>query len=164
MKEKKQFLEAGKIVNTHGIRGDVKIEPWCDSAEVFCRLKRIFIDGKEFKLLSARPHGNMVIASIDGISDIDAAIRLKNKVIFLDRADIRLPKGANFISDIIGFDAVNDDTGEKFGVISDIIAMPAGNLYEIKGEREILIPAVPEFVIATDTEAGFVRFHLIDGM
>ena len=164
MKEKKRFLEAGKIVNTHGIRGEVKIEPWCDSAEVFCRLKRIFIDGNEIKLLSAHAHGSMVIASLDGVTDIDAAIRLKNKVLHLDRADIKLPKGANFISDIIGFDAVNDDTGEKFGVISDIIAMPAGNLYEIKGEREILIPAVPEFVIATDMNAECVRFHLIDGM
>ena len=164
MKEKKQFLEAGKIVNTHGIRGEVKIEPWCDSPDFFCKLKRIYIDGAEIKIKSARKHGNLVISSLDGFDDIDSAIRLKNKIIFLRREDIKLPKGSNFVQDIIGLDAVDDQTGEKLGVIGDVLSLPAGQVYEIRGDRTILVPAVPDFVISTDIEAGEIRFKLIEGM
>ncbi len=164
MKEKSKYLEAGKIVNTHGVKGEVKIEPWFDAPEVFCRLKRIFIDGKEVKVLRSRPQGHMVIAALDGVSDIDDAIPLKNKVLQFDREDVKLPQGENFISDLIGLDAIDDETGEKIGVISDVLTLPAGNIYEIKGQREILVPAVPEFVVSADVEAGTVRFRLIEGM
>jgi len=164
MQEKNRFLEAGRIVNTHGVRGEVKIEPWCDSAKDFCRLKRIFIDGREIKMTSARVHREMVIAALEGADDIDAAVRLKNKVVSLDRADMPLPEGRHFVSDLIGLDAIDDKTGEKLGVVSDVLSLPAGQIYEIRGEREILVPAVPEFVAAVDPEAGNVRFRLIDGM
>ena len=164
MKEETRFLEAGRIINTHGVRGEVKIEPWCDTAADFCRLKRIFIDGREIPVKSAREHRGMVIASLGGVDDVDAAVRLKNTVVFLDRADMPLPEGAHFVSDIIGLDAVDDATGEKLGVVADVLSLPAGQIYEIKGRRDILVPAVPEFVAAVDTEAGCVRFRLIDGM
>ncbi|MBR5381513.1 MAG: 16S rRNA processing protein RimM [Oscillospiraceae bacterium] len=164
MKEKSRFLEAGRIVNTHGVRGEVKIEPWCDSAKDFCRLGRIFIDGREIKMTSARVHRETVIAALEGVDDIDAAVRLKNKVVFLDRADMPLPEGSHFVSDLIGLDAVDDKSGEKLGVVSDVLELPAGQIYEIKGARDILVPAVPEFVVSIDTEAGCVRFRLIDGM
>ncbi|MBR6258985.1 MAG: 16S rRNA processing protein RimM [Oscillospiraceae bacterium] len=164
MKEKSKYLEAGKIVNTHGVRGEIKIEPWFDTPEAFCRLKRIFIDGKEVKILRSRPQGHMVIAALEGVADIDGAIRLKNKVLLFDRADVKLPEGENFISDLIGLDAVDDETGEKIGIISDVLTLPAGNIYEIKGDREILIPAVSQFVVSADVESGAVRFRLIEGM
>jgi len=164
MKEKKQLLEAGKIVNTHGVRGDIKIDPWCDSPDVFCSLKKIYIDGVGIKLRSARVHGHLVIASLEGIATIDDAIRLKNKVVFAERDELPVPEGHNFVQDLIGLDAVDDATGEILGKISDILPLPSGNIYEIKGERTILIPAVPDFVVETNIDAGFIRFHLIEGM
>ncbi len=162
----KQYLEAGKIVNTHGIRGEVKIDPWTDSPGVFTSLKRIYIDGREVAVRSSYVHGRMVIASLDGVDGIDGAIALKNKIVMLDRADLSLPAGTFFVQDIIGLNAIDDATGEKFGIIKDVIPMPSGNVYEIAGAdgRDILVPAVSDFIISTDLNAGTVRIRLIEGM
>ncbi len=160
----KRFLEAGRIVNTHGVRGEVKIEPWCDSPAWFCRLEHVYLGEKPFRLLSARPHGRFVLASLEGVGDLDAAILLKNRVIYLDRDEVSLPEGTVFLQDLIGLSAVNDDTGEVFGSISDVLELPSGRVYEIKGGGEHLIPDRPEFVRKLDVEAGEVRFRLIEGL
>jgi 16S rRNA processing protein RimM len=164
MKEKNRFLEAGRIVNTHGVRGQVKIEPWCDSPDMILGLNRLYIDGAIIKIRSARVHGAFVLASLIGIDSLEDALMLKNKTVFLDRNDVTLDEGQYFVQDIIGLDAIDADSLEKLGVISDVLSRPGGNIYEISGERTILVPAVPEFVIETDTESGFIKIRLIEGM
>ena len=159
----KQYLEAGKIVNTHGINGEVKIEPWCDSPEFLKKFKRLYIDGKCINVIKSRVQKDFVYTSFEGVDNIDKAIALKNKIVSIDRDDCRLPKGQYFIQDLIGLKAVSD-TGEEIGTVIEIMERPSGKIYVIKGEREILIPGVPEFVLETDIEAGFIRFHLIEGM
>lgn len=161
---KKQFLEAGKVVNTHGIRGEVKITPWTNSAEDFCELEILYIDEVPIKLLGARVHKNSIIARLDGINSVDDAVRLKNKTVFADRRDIELPKGEHFIQDIIGIDVFDADSGDKIGTVKDILPLPGGNVYEISGERTILVPAVEEFIIETDIDAGTMKVRLIEGM
>ena len=79
---RKQFLEAGKIINTHGIRGEVKIDPWTDAPEFFRKIKTLYIDGSPVKIVSARVHKSFVIASLEGVADMDSALRLKNKLVF----------------------------------------------------------------------------------
>ncbi len=160
----KRFLEAGRIVNTHGVRGEVKIEPWCDSPEWFCRLERVYLDGTPLRFRSARPQGRFVLAALEGVEDLDAAILLKNKVVYLDRNEVALPEGAVFLQDLIGLRAVNDDTGEVFGTISDVLELPSGRVYEVKGGGGHLIPDRPEFVRKLDPAAGEVRFRLIEGL
>lgn len=160
---KKEFLEAGKIINTHGIKGEVKIEPWADSADFLRGFKRIYIDGAEVKILSSRVHKNFLIAQLDGTDSVEEAMKLKNKVIFINRADAKLPRGEWFIQDIIGASVV-DESGTELGKLAEVLDMPAGNIYAVRGEREILIPAVPEFILNTDVENGVVTVRLIEGM
>ena len=161
--EKKQYIEAGRIVNTHGVAGEVKIEVWLDSPQFLKSFKRCFIDRREVRLLSARVHKGFLIVKLEGVEDVNAAMALKGRTVFIDRADARLPKGAFFLQDIIGASVV-DEQGNEIGKLADVMETPASNVYVVKGEREHLIPAVPEFRLSTDAENGIITVHLIEGM
>lgn len=161
--EKQRYIEAGKIVNTHGVKGEVKIQVWLDSPEFMKKFKTIYIDGKAVKVLSARPHKDMLIAALEGIADVNAAMCLKNKTVYIDRKDARLPRGAFFMQDIIGAKVV-DEAGNDVGVLAEIMDTPASTVYVVKGETEHLIPAVPEFILKTDADKGIIKVHLIEGM
>ena len=161
--EKKQYIEAGRIVNTHGVAGEVKIEVWLDSPQFLKSFKRCFIDRREVKLLSARVHKGFLIVKLEGVEDVNAAMALKGKTVHILRADARLPKGAYFLQDIIGA-KVQDEQGREIGVLTEVLERPASNIYVVQGAQEHLIPAVPEFILSTDPEAGVITVRLIEGM
>ena len=162
--EKKESIEAGRIVNTHGVAGEVKIEVWLDSPQFFKSFKKLYTKaGEELKVLSARTHKGFVIAKLDGIGDINEAMRLKGKDVSIRRSDAALPKGAFFLQDIIGAKVV-DEGGNEIGTLVEIMERPSSNIYVVKGETEHLIPAVPEFIMSTDIDSGLVTVHLIEGM
>ena len=161
--EKKEFIEAGRIVNTHGIAGEVKIEVWLDSPEFMKKFKRVYLGERELRVESGRVHKGFLIAKLEGVDDINAAMPLKGKTLHIKREDARLPKGAFFIQDIIGAQVV-DENGAEVGRLDEVMETPAGNVYVVKGEQEHLIPAVPEFVMSTDADAGVITVHLIEGM
>ncbi len=162
--EKNAFIEAGRIVNTHGVQGEVKIEVWLDSPKFFKSFKRLYTaGGQELKVLSARTHKDFVIAKLEGVEDLNAAMALKNKVVSIRRSDAALPHGAFFLQDILGARVVDED-GIEIGVLEDVMETPASNIYVVRGETEHLIPAVPEFIKKTDAEAGVITVHLIEGM
>ena len=161
--EKREYVEAGRITNTHGVAGEVKIEVWLDSPQFLKSFKRCFIDRREVKLLSARVHKGFLIVKLEGVEDVNAAMALKGRTVFIDRADARLPKGAFFLQDIIGASVV-DESGNEIGKLVDVMETPASNVYVVKGEREHLIPAVPEFILSTDADNGIITVHLIEGM
>lgn len=163
--EKSRFLEAGQIVNTHGVRGEVKISPWADSPEFLKKLKTLYIgpDKTPAQVLSARVHAGFLIVLFRGVEDISAAMALKNKIIYIDRGDIRLPRGRFFIADIIGARVVSD-AGEELGTVADVMDSPAQRIYVVRGEVEHLIPDVPEFIVNVDADEGLVTVHLIEGM
>ena len=162
--EKNAFIEAGRIVNTHGVQGEVKIEVWLDSPKFFKSFKRLYTaGGQELKVLSARTHKDFVIAKLEGVEDVNAAMALKNKVLSIRRSDAALPHGAFFLQDILGAKVVDED-GHESGVLQDVMETPASNIYVVRGETEHLIPAVPEFIKKTDAEAGIITVHLIEGM
>lgn len=157
------YLKIGKIINTHGIKGEVKIEPWTDDAQFLSRFKLFYIDGKPYRLLSGRVHKDYLIAQIEGVSDVNSAMVLKNKIVCGNRRDVKLEKGRFFIQDIIGA-TVKDETGAELGKLTEVLDLPASKVYVVSGEREILIPAVDQFILKTDVEAGIITVRLIDGM
>ena len=161
--EKSKFLEAGEIVSTHGIRGEVKILPWTDSADFLRRFKTLYISGKAYAVKSSFVHKGCVIAALEGVGDVNAAMTLKGKTVCFARADAHLPRGHFFLADILGARVVGED-GAEIGRLVDIIQNPTQNVYVVRGEKEHLIPAVPEFVLNTDTENGVVTVRLIEGM
>ncbi len=160
---KKQYLEAGRIVNTHGVRGEMRIEPWADEAAFLTRFKYFYIDGEPVKVRSCRVHKTMCIVSLEGIEDINAAMEMKGKVVFINRKDAKLPRGTVFIQDILGARVV-DEEGNDLGVLEQVLPAPAASVYVIKGEREILIPDVPAFILDKDADKGVITVRLIEGM
>jgi len=162
---KKEFLEAGKIVNTHGIRGEVRIQPWADSPAFLQEFETLYIDGQPVKLLGARVHKDLLIARLEGVTDINAAIALKNKLVYIRRADVDLPPGHFFIQDILGA-AVVDEAGNRLGTLQEILPRPGGDVYVIAGDdgTERLVPDVPVFILEKNPDEGFIRVRLIEGM
>ncbi len=161
-----KYLEIGKIVTTHGIKGEVKIQPWCDSPEVLCEFDTLYNkDGSKSYKISARPHGNMVIAKIKGIDTIEQAQELRNKVLYMDRDDAELPEGTYFVADLLGLE-VYDEAGKLYGKLTDVSSAGGANdVYEIKnGDKAYYIPAIPSVVLKTDIEGGKMIIYPMEGL
>ena len=161
--EKQAYIEAGRIVNTHGVAGEVKIEVWLDSPEFMKRFKRLFLDGKERKVEAARVQKSFLLCKIEGVNDVNAAMALKGKTVSIAREDAKLPTGSFFVQDILGA-RVEDEQGNLVGTLTDVLERPASNIYVVTGETEHLIPAVPTFILRTDAENGVITVRLIEGM
>ena len=158
---KKQYLETGKIVGIHGLKGEVKIEPWCDGPEFLTGLKRLFLkNDTELKIKSARVHKNITIVHFDGIDMPEQAEALRGKTVSLNRDDIQLPEGVNFVQDIIGLTAIDLNSGKEYGKVTDVISTGANDVYEItKDGKSYLIPKIDEVVSEVDTDRGIVRIN-----
>lgn len=161
--EKQAYIDAGRIVNTHGVRGEVRIEVWLDSPALLKRCGRVYIGGEEKKILSAREHKGFLIAQLEGVTDVNAAQALKNRVLQIARTDARLPRGAYFLQDLIGASVV-DESGAEIGKLAEVLELPGQRVYVVRGETEHLIPAVPAFLLNTDADAGVITVRLIEGM
>ncbi len=159
----KQFLEAGEIVSTHGIQGEVKILPWADSPEFLLSFRTLYLNGQPYAVQSSRVHKTCVLAKLQGIDSPEAATLLRGKVVSIDRSQVKLPKGTVFIADLIGC-RVLDESDTEIGKIKDVLTMPSSDVYVIHGAKNYMIPAVKEFVKEICVEEGFVRVHLIEGM
>ena len=162
-----QYLEIGKITNAHGVMGEVKVQPWCDSPEFFCQFKTLYVDETHWpvKVERARPHKNMVIVKLEGVTDMNGALALRNAVLHIDRNDVNLPEGSFFLADIEGLEARDAQTGEVLGKIAEVLTLPANNVYVIRGgARELMIPAVPAFVAETNVEGGYIRVNMMEGI
>lgn len=163
-----KYLECGKIVNTHGVRGAIKLEAWCDFPETLADLDYIYFkteSGFEAKkVLSAYVQKRHVIATVEGITDVDSAAARKDTVVYADRDDIPLEDGDYFIIDLVGLPVIDADSGIEYGVVSDVFNAGASDIYTVKTENgERMIPAVPEFIVNIDLEKGiFVK--PIEGM
>ena len=163
-----KYLEAGRLINTHGVRGELKMDAWSDSPRDYLKVPAFYLTkGTDDKLLveKIRVFGKFLLVKFDGIDTMDDALRFKNKVIYVDREDLRLPKGKVFIADIIGLDAIDDNTGEVFGKVVDVTDKGSGNLYEIEllNGKKCLVPAVEFFIKKVDLETG-VYINVIEGL
>jgi 16S rRNA processing protein RimM len=112
---KKQYLEAGQIVGTHGIRGEVRVQPWCDSAEVLSSLTTLYYDeGQTPVTVSTRPHKNIALMKIDGVDTVQDAAVLRGRILYLNRSDLKLAEGTYFVQDLIGLQVMDADSGEEY--------------------------------------------------
>lgn len=161
---KNQMLEVGKILNTHGIRGEMKVDSWLDDPSLFGELETLTVGGTVYPIRSARTHGRFALIALEGIHSIDEALPLKNKVVLTDRSQIPLTEGAHFVADLIGLTVINVDTGEELGKVTDVLTYPAQDIYVVHGEREYMIPDVPEFIREINEAEGCIRVHLLEGM
>ena len=165
---KKDFLSVGKIVGTHGVRGMVRIQPWCDTPEFLCGFKTVYLDEKgenKLSLVSPKPHGNVVISTIKNVNSIDEAEKLRNKVLYIKRDDAKLNDEQYFIDELIGCKAFDVESNELLGVVSDVSQTGANDVWHIKkGDKEYLIPCIDEVVISVDVENNTVIIKQMKGL
>ena len=162
---KQEWIEVGTIVNAHGVRGEVKLNPEGFDPEFIAAFDRLFIAGKESKVKSARVHKSTVLLTLPGIEDMDAALAMKGKRVSIFRDDAVLPAGEYFDAELEGCSAVDAATGATLGKIARVLTYPAHKVYEVKGEREYLIPAVPGvFIDSVDLDVGIVRIKMMKGL
>ena len=162
-----QYLEVGKVTNVHGLMGEVKVQPWADSPEFLCQFKTLYVDEAHFPMTveRARIHKNMVIIKFEGPTDVPSALSLRNAILYIDRSDVDLPEGAFFLADIYGLEVRDAASGEVLGEIADVLTLPANNVYVVRGgARELMIPAVPQFIAETNIEAGYIRVNMMEGL
>lgn len=164
---KKQFLEAGKIVTTHGIRGEVKVMPYTDTPELLCEFDRLFI-GKnrdEINVTRARVFKNTVIMKLEGIDTPEDAEKLRNKLLYMHRDDLELDDDTYFIQDLIGLEVSDADSGKVYGKIADVMQTGANDVYVINGDdREYLVPAIADVVVSTDIDGGTMTIRPLEGL
>ena len=164
---KKEYLEAGKIVTTHGIRGEVKIMPYTDTPELLAEFDRLFIGKNKDELIieRSRVFKNMVIAKIEGVDTPEAAEKLRNKLLYVHRDDLELDDDTYFIQDLIGIEVRDADSGKVYGTISDVMQTGANDVYVIKGsDREYLVPAIADVVVSTDIDENIMTIRPLDGL
>lgn len=163
----KQYLEVGKVTNVHGLMGEVKVQPWADSPEFLCQFKTLYVDEARFPMTvqRARVHKNMVIIKFEGPTDVPSALSLRNAILYIHREDVKLPEGSFFLADIYGLEVRDAASGEVLGEIADVLTLPANNVYVVRGgARELMIPAVPQFIAETNIEAGYIRVNMMEGL
>lgn len=163
---KQEFISVGTIVNAHGIRGEVKLNPVGFEPAFLAEFDRLFIGGKETEVLSARVHKSVVLLTLPGVTDMDAALALKGREVEILRDDVELPEGEYFDAELEGCTVVDDATGETVGTVNRVLTYPAHKVYEVRGEKgEYLIPAVPDvFIKGVDMEANTIRVHMMKGL
>lgn len=164
----KKYLEAGEIVGTHGIKGEVRVNPWADSPEFLAGFKALYFDEGAVKLnvTAARAHKNVTLIKFKDIDTVEAAEALRGKVLWLDRADAHLPKDTYFIQDIEGLKVVDIETGEEYGFISGVTPTVANDVWNVahKDGSTYLMPVIDDIVKETDIEAGVVRIKVMKGL
>ncbi len=164
----KNMLRVGKITNTHGIRGDVKVLPLTDYMERFEELEWIYIDGyrEKFYIENIKYKSTLVILSFKGYEDINLVEKFKDKYLLIDETQRRdLPEDTYYIADIIGLD-VYTVKDEYVGKVKDIIQTGSSEVYIIKStdNKEIMIPAVKEFIPEISLDKRKIVIDPIEGM
>jgi len=157
---KLQFLEAGEIVTTHGVRGEMKVLPWADSPEFLLDFNRVFIDTTEYKVQQCRVQKSCNLLKIAGIDTMEQAQLMRGKIVKVYREDA--PKDLIFAAELEGVEVYSEN--EKIGVIQEVLDYPGNKVYLVKGAHEYMIPAVKAFILSTDLDANRMQVRLIEGM
>lgn len=164
----KKYLEIGKIVSVHGLKGDVKVETWCNEPEFICEFDKLYSkEGKrEFEVERSRVQKNMVIMKLKGVDSVEEGQALRNKILFMDRDDVGLEEGYYFFQDLIGLTVVDVDNQRVYGEIKDVFQTGANDVYHIKSEdgKEYYIPAIADVIIKTDLQDGKMYIRPLEGL
>lgn len=157
---KLQFLDAGEVVTTHGVRGELKILPWADGPEFLLEFNRVRIDEKVYAVESCRVQKTCNLLKLNGVDTMEDAQKLRGKTlqVFRDDAD----PDAVFVAELIGVEVIAD--GMSIGKVTDVLDYPGNKVYVVQGEHEYMIPAVKQFILSTDLDTGMMQVRLIEGM
>lgn len=163
----KQFLEIGKIVSTRGIKGEVRVQPWSDSPDFLCEFDTLYLDEgkKSIEIERSFVQKNVVVMKLKGVDTVEKAQDMRNKILYMDRNDVELEKGSYFVQDLLGLIVIDADKNEEIGSLCDVTETGANDVYHIKsGEKEYLIPAIPDVIEKIDLDGGKMYIHKMKGL
>ena len=159
------YLEVGQIVGTHGIAGEMRVQPWCDSPDFLTKFKTLYTDKNgenAVKVKSSRVHKNIVLIKLPGITSIEQAERMRGKVLYISRKDADIADGEWFIQELIGCTVFDADTGKDYGILSDVSKTGANDVWHIKKDgKEYLLPAINDIIANVDVANEKVEIHSI---
>jgi 16S rRNA processing protein RimM len=162
------YLEAGKIVSTFGIRGEVNIVSYCKSPEDLCALDVLYLKNGATRLEVEHSfvRKSSAVVKFRGIDTVEAAQKYRDKLVYLDRRDVKLPDGSYFYQDLLGMAVKDADTAADYGKITDITFTGSHDIYHVTSQSGVvnMIPAVPEFIIETDIENAVMKIKPIEGL
>ncbi len=159
-----EILECGKVLNTHGVRGELKVDNYCDEG-FFKKVKQVTIGAGQYTVKSSRDHGAFVLLTLEGIETVEQAMVLKGKSVTIPRADLKLKKGEYLYQDLYGFDVFDTRTNAVIGKLREVLERPAHMVYAIDSQAgEILVPAIAPFHQSVDLEKGVLTLQTIEGM
>ena len=162
-----QFLEIGKIVGTHALKGELRVDPWCDSPQFFCKFKELYLSKGATKLsVKSRPHKNIAIVKVKGVDSIEEADQLRGKILYMNRSDANLAEGEYFIQDLMGMEVLDVDNGTKYGTLTDVFKTGANDVYQITDDnkKDYLIPVIDDVVISVNLEENKVLIRPLKGI
>lgn len=164
----KDYLEIGEITGTHGVHGEMRVNPWCDSPEFIKKFKTLYLDsaGTKSVSVSSRAHGNIALIRIEGIDTVEQARKMRGTVLWMKRSDARLPKGRYFIAELIGCEVYDaDNPSVNYGTLTDVSETGANDVWHItRDSKEYLIPAIPDVVIETDVASDRILIRPLKGI
>jgi 16S rRNA processing protein RimM len=160
-----EFITVGTVVNAHGVRGEVKVNPAGFDPAFVAAFRTLYIGGTETKV-TARVHKSTVLLTLPGVDTMDDALALKGRSVAIRRTDARLPAGEFFDEELEGCAVVDDATGEELGRLDKVLSYPAHKVYQVRGgAHEYLIPAVPDvFIVSADPDAEVIRVRMMKGL
>ena len=162
---KLESVKIGRIVNAHGIRGEVRVQPYRQAPEFLTRFKTFYVRGEAIKPTSCHVHKSLVLMKFPGVDDMNAALAFKDTDLYIRRNDPKIPKSMVFDAELLDMEVVQDDTGEVLGVITEVTEYPAHDVYTVRGKQEFMIPAVPDvFIKSVDLDANRMTVHILEGM
>ncbi|MBE6963407.1 MAG: 16S rRNA processing protein RimM [Ruminococcaceae bacterium] len=162
---KLETIKIGRIVNAHGTRGEVRVQPRNVDPEFLTRFKTFYIDGQSVTPTANHVHKSFVLMKFPGVDDMNAALSYKEKALYVRRADARLPEGEYFDDELLDVEVYNHETGALLGKIVRVEDYPASKIYTVKGEKEYLIPAVKgAFIKSVDLDQNRMEIHVWEGL
>ena len=162
---KLDMIKVGRIVNAHGIRGEVRVQPRDGDPAFLTRFKTFYLDGQPLTPTANHVHKSLVLMKLPGVEDMNAALALKDRDLYIRRADARLHKGEFFDDELLGLEVFDAQTGALLGELVQVDPYPAHKVYTVRGRREYLIPAVPDvFIRSVDLDANRMEVQVWEGM
>ncbi len=162
---KLDMIKIGRIVNAHGIKGEVRVQPRDGDPYFLTEFDTFYLDGKPVHPTACHVHKSLVLMKLPGVDDMNDALALKDKVLFIRREDARLPEGEYFDDELLGVQVYDEATGALLGEITRVDTYPASKIYTVKGEKEYLVPAVKDaFIRSVDLAENRMEIHVWEGL
>lgn len=162
---KLETIKVGRVVNAHGIKGEVRVQPRDGDPAFLTRFKTFYIDGKPITPTANHVHKSLVLMKFPGVDDMNAALSYKDKGLYIRRADAHLPEGEYFDDELLGLEVYDAASGDCLGELVQVDPYPAHKVYTVRGAREYLIPAVKgAFIKSVDVDLNRMEVHVWEGM